>query len=80
MCDAELEAFFMMDRQLPVLIGEDYRKRQEVYEGYVTVLKNWMRGLLDWSARTERYLRVDMDMALQNDELIRRALRRGRQE
>ena len=80
MCDAELEAFFMMEQQLPVLIGDDYRKRQEVYDGYVTVLKNWMRGLLDWSAGTERYQRVDMDMALQNDELIRRALRRGPRE
>ncbi len=73
MCDSELEAFLEIEKQLPMLLGEDYAKDKGSYEAYIVVLKRWMRGLLDWSARTERYQRLDMDMALQNDRLIRRA-------
>jgi len=39
---------------------------------YTDVLKRWMRGLLEWSARSARYHRFDVDMALQNGALIRR--------
>jgi hypothetical protein len=73
MCDAEIDAFLQVERQLPMLLGNDYEKNRRIYEAYTDVLKRWMRGLLDWSARTERYQRLDVDMALQNDTLIRRA-------
>lgn len=76
MCNGELEAFLMVEQQLPVLLGEDYDKHRRACDGYVNVMKRWMRGLLDWSVRTERYLRVDADMALQNDEVMRSALRK----
>ena len=76
MCDEELKAFLMVEQQLPILIGENYEKQREAYGSYVRVMKHWMRGLLDWSARTERYQRLDEDMALQNERLIGRALRK----
>ncbi len=77
MCDAEVEAFLMMEKQLPVLVGERYASCRPAYERYVSVMKNWIRGLLDWSVRSERYQRVDQDMALQNRNQIRRALLKG---
>ena len=75
MCDNELLAFQQVEKQLPRLIGSDYERNQVVYDSYVDVLKRWMRGLLDWSARSDRYQRLDVDMALQNDKLIRGASR-----
>jgi terpene synthase-like protein len=74
MCDGELGAFLEVERQLPLLLGKDYEKDKQAYDDYLDVMKRWMRGLLDWSARSDRYQRLDVDMALQNDELIRRAL------
>lgn len=71
MCDAELDAFLQVEQQLPMLLGDDYNKNREAYDAYTGVLKKWMRGLLDWSARSDRYQRLDVDMALQNDSLIR---------
>jgi hypothetical protein len=76
MCDAELAAFLEVERQLPMLLGADYDKDKTAYDAYAGVLKRWMRGLLDWSARTDRYQRLDVDMALQNDTLIRQASRK----
>jgi hypothetical protein len=73
MCDGELDAFLRVEEQLPMLLGKDYEKNKKVYEAYVDVLKRWMRGLLDWSARSDRYQRLDVDMALQNDRSIRKA-------
>ena len=72
-CDAELHAFFAIEQQLPMLIGDDYGKNRAIYEAYADILKRWMRGLLDWSARSDRYQRLDIDMALQNGSVIRRA-------
>jgi hypothetical protein len=80
MCNAELDAFLTVEQQLPVLIGENYGTHKDVYDGYARVLKNWMRGLLDWSARTSRYQRLDEDMALQNERLIGQALRKDMRE
>lgn len=76
MCNAELEAFLIVEQQLPVLLREEYELHKVVCDSYVRVLKNWMRGLLDWSAGTARYQRLDEDMALQNDTLIRQALQK----
>ena len=52
MCDTELAAFLEVERQLPMLLGADYDKDKTAYDAYVGVLKRWMRGLLDWSARS----------------------------
>ncbi len=76
MCDAELEAFREVERQMPMLLGNDYEKKRNAYDAYADVLKRWMRGLLDWSTRSERYQRADADMALQNGDLIRRDARK----
>jgi 5-epi-alpha-selinene synthase len=73
MCDAELDAFLQVERQLPMLLGNDYEKDKKIYDAYTDVLKRWMRGLVDWSSRSDRYQRLDVDMALQNDASIRRA-------
>jgi hypothetical protein len=73
MCDAELDAFLQVERQLPMLLGNDYEENKITYDTYIDVLKRWMRGLLDWSVRSDRYQRLDMDMSLQNDAVIRRA-------
>ena len=73
MCDEELKAFLEVERQLPMLLGEAYEKDREAYAAYIDVLKRWMRGLVDWSARSARYQRLDVDMALQNDALVRQA-------
>lgn len=48
------------------------------YERMTHHLKRWMRGLVDWSARSARYQRLDVDMALQNDALIRQASQKYR--
>lgn len=73
MCDGELAAFRQVEDQLPMLLGDDYVRHQSTYDAYTTLLKHWMRGLLDWSARSDRYRRLDVDMALQNDRSIRQA-------
>jgi len=78
MCDEELKAFLEVERQLPMLLGEAYEKDRKAYAAYIEVLKRWMRGLVDWSARSARYQRLDVDMALQNDALIRQASRKYR--
>lgn len=73
MCDGELEAFLTVERQLPMLVGDEHETDRIARFAYIDVLKRWMRGLLDWSARSDRYQRGDVDMALQNDALIRQA-------
>ena len=73
MCDSELAAFQEVERQLPMLLGSDYDRNKKTYDACVDVLKRWMRGLLDWSARSDRYQRLDVDMALQNETMIRQA-------
>jgi len=73
MCDAELVAFLQVEKQLPMLLGQDYDRNKKSYDAYADVLMRWMRGLLDWSARSDRYQRLDVDMALQNDRSIRKA-------
>jgi len=78
MCDEELKAFLEVERQLPMLLGEAYERDREAYEAYIDLLKRWMRGLVDWSARSARYQRLDVDMALQNDALIRQASEKDR--
>jgi hypothetical protein len=80
MCDNELAAFFEVEKQLPMLLGNDYRENRIAYDAYVDVLKRWMRGLLDWSARSARYQRTDVDMALQDDASILQASRKMQQE
>ena len=72
MCDAELIAFLQMEKQLPLLLGREFERNRAEYEAYIAVMKRWMRGLLDWSARSDRYQRLDVDMALQNKTLIQR--------
>jgi hypothetical protein len=78
MCDEELKAFLEVERQLPMLLGESYDADREAYKAYIDVLKRWMRGLVDWSARSARYQRLDVDMALQNDALVRQASQKYR--
>jgi hypothetical protein len=78
MCDEELKAFLEVERELPMLLGEAYERDREAYEAYIDLLKRWMRGLVDWSARSARYQRLDVDMALQNDALIRQASQKYR--
>jgi hypothetical protein len=78
MCDEELKAFREVERQLPMLLGDAYAKDREAYEAYIDLLKRWMRGLVDWSARSARYQRLDVDMALQNNALIRQASQKNR--
>ena len=73
MCNAELDAFLQVERQLPMLLGDEYGTHRDACDAYADVLKRWMRGLLDWSARSARYQRLDVDMALQNSALIQRA-------
>ncbi len=73
LCDEELNAFLQVESQLPMLLGNDYEKDKKIYDAYIDVLKRWMRGLLDWSARSERYQRLDVNMALQDHASIRRA-------
>ncbi len=73
MCDGELVAFLQVEKQLPMLLGPEFEKNRTGYEAYIGVMKRWMRGLLDWSARSDRYQRLDVDMALQNKSLIRKA-------
>ncbi len=72
MCDSELAAFSQVEQLLPLLLGQEYDKNRASYAAYIDVMKRWMRGLLDWSARSERYQRLDVDMALQNKNLILR--------
>jgi 5-epi-alpha-selinene synthase len=71
MCDGELAAFLQAEKQLPILLGQKFDRNSAAYEAYINVMKRWMRGLLDWSARSDRYRRLDIDMALQNKTLIR---------
>ena len=75
-CDAELDAFLEVERQLPRLLGDEFAESGAGYVSYVDVLKRWMRGLVDWSARSARYRRFDVDMTLQNGTSIRQASRR----
>lgn len=76
LCDGELEAFFRMERQLPVLLGSTWQRDGQSLLAYADVLRRWMRGLLDWSARSARYQRLDVDMSLQSPATIREATRR----
>jgi len=78
MCNGELEAFLTVEKQLPRLAGAEYERNRTAYDSYTDVLKRWMRGLLDWSVRSPRYQRLDVDMALQNDSLIRQASKTAR--
>jgi hypothetical protein len=72
-CDGELTAFLEVERQLPLLHGGEPARNAAAYSSYADVLKRWMRGLVDWSARSARYQRFDVDMALQNGTSIRQA-------
>jgi hypothetical protein len=74
-CDGELDAFLEVERQLPLLLGDEFARNASAYAAYVDVLKRWMRGLVDWSARSARYRRFDVDMALQDKTSIRQASR-----
>jgi len=76
MCDGELHAFFQMEQQLPLLCEGWPRDRAPIL-AYDDVLRRWMRGLLDWSARSERYQRLEVDMSLQSEVTIREASRRA---
>ncbi len=78
LCDDELQAFLQVEKQLPMLLREEYAMGKESYDAYADVLKRWMRGLLDWSSRSDRYQRLDVDMALQNNALIRGASKKER--
>jgi hypothetical protein len=75
MCDEELLAFEQLVEQLPLLVV-DYEQNKAAIDGYVDVLRRWMRGLVDWSARSDRYQRLDVDMSLQTDETIKADARR----
>jgi len=77
MCDKELEAFLAVEKQLPTLLENVYKKDREVYEDYMDVLKRWMRGLVDWSARSDRYQRLDVDMTLLSGSWINQALQKN---
>lgn len=48
MCNAELEAFLALERQMGQLANRDCRS-------YIDALKAWMRGNLDWYSETKRY-------------------------
>lgn len=72
-CNGELSAFLDVERQLPLLLGDEFAGHGAAYLSYADVLKRWMRGLVDWSAQSARYQRFDVDMALQNGTLIRLA-------
>ncbi|MEY6432868.1 hypothetical protein ABC977_10655 [Thioalkalicoccus limnaeus] len=72
-CNGELDAFLDVERQLPLLLGDEFAGHEAAYLSYADVLKRWMRGLVDWSARSARYQRFDVDMALQNGTSIRQA-------
>jgi 5-epi-alpha-selinene synthase len=48
MCNSELEAFVVLERQLDLLVSGDCR-------AYVRALASWMRGNLDWYSETRRY-------------------------
>ncbi len=73
LCNGELDAFLEVERQLPLLLGDELAGNGVAQASYADVLKRWMRGLVDWSARSARYQRYDEDMALQNGTLIRQA-------
>ena len=77
LCDAELTAFLRVEAQLPMLLGPEYAQNKDSYDIYLTIMKRWMRGLLDWSVCTERYQRLDVDMALQNELSIRARAQTG---
>jgi|GEM_PF-6673938 len=75
-CNGELDAFLQLEGLLAELLGDEFAGHQAGYTSYADVLKRWMRGLVEWSARSARYRRFDVDMALQNGALIRLASRR----
>ncbi len=72
MCDGELAAYFQLEAQLPVLL-ESWSSTSRDVLAYADVLRRWMRGLLDWSARSARYQRLEIDMSLQSADTIQNA-------
>jgi Terpene synthase family 2, C-terminal metal binding len=79
MCDDELKAFFQLERQMPTLLQPTWERDQKDVIAYNDVLRRWMRGLLDWSARSDRYQRLNVDMSLQSEATIREAASRYQQ-
>jgi hypothetical protein len=73
MCDGELEAFFQLERQMPILLEATWERDRRSLLAYNDVLRRWMRGLLDWSARSDRYQCLSVDMSLQSEATIREA-------
>jgi hypothetical protein len=73
LCDGELRAFFQLEGQLAVLLGADWERSGPELLAYCDVLRRWMRGLLDWSARSQRYQCLNVDMSLQSPATIRDA-------
>jgi hypothetical protein len=76
LCDDELKAFFQMEQQMPTLLQGSWAQHRADLVAYDDVLRRWMRGLLDWSARSDRYQRLNVDMSLQSEATIREAARR----
>lgn len=76
MCDGELAAFFQMEEELPLLLPAVWERQGGQLLAYCEVLRRWMRGLLDWSARSDRYQRLNVDMSLQSEATIREAASR----
>jgi hypothetical protein len=74
-CDGELHAFVQLEQQLPTLLGENWQRHRAAFIGYRHVLRRWMRGLLDWSATSERYRWLNEDMSLQTERSIQDAAR-----
>jgi hypothetical protein len=61
--DQELRAFLNIERELPRLLGETWRSEAANIAAYGEVLKGCMRGLVDWTASSHRYLAAK-DMSL----------------
>lgn len=62
-CDQELCAYLTYERELPRLLGEAWPTVSATVGAYSEVLKNWARGLVDWSADSDRY-HTGQDMSL----------------
>ncbi len=60
MVSSAVQVFQQTERALPPPASE----LEEAIQKYLTALKSWMRGNLDWSAQTHRYSHVEPDVAL----------------
>jgi len=61
--DQELRAFMNFERELPRLLGDAWHPEAASLAAYAEVLKNCMRGLVDWTAASDRY-QADEDLSL----------------